>query len=94
LTCAAGGLTLFLTITDQAFSRVHRIGQAKEVYIDRLTINNTVEQRIGEMQERKKALADASLGEGNGDKLGKLSVGDIGESLFLTLFFYFCTILH
>lgn len=33
---------------------------------DRLTISNTVEQRIGEMQERKQGLADAAFGEGGG----------------------------
>lgn len=51
----------------------------KEVYVDRLTIENTVEQRISEMQIRKQGLADASMGEGGGAKLGKLSVADVAN---------------
>ncbi|KAI5477304.1 hypothetical protein MNV49_006525 [Pseudohyphozyma bogoriensis] len=66
-------------VESQAFDRVHRIGQVKEVKVDRLTIANTVEQRIGELQDRKKQLADASLGEGDGQKLGKLSVADLAH---------------
>ena len=38
---------------------------------------NTVDQRIAEMQERKKGLADTSLGEGTGAKIGKMSINDL-----------------
>lgn len=61
----------------QAFDRVHRIGQLTEVQVDRLTIANSVEQRIGELQARKQQIADGSLGEGTGKKVGKLSVAEI-----------------
>ena len=44
----------------------HRIGQLKPVTVDRLTIKNTVEQRIYDMQTRKQGLADAAFGEGKG----------------------------
>lgn len=64
-------------VEEQAFARIHRIGQDKEVRVDRLTIANSVEQRIGDMQEKKKKIADASLGEGTGEKIGKLSVGEL-----------------
>ncbi|KAM0748722.1 hypothetical protein T439DRAFT_71167 [Meredithblackwellia eburnea MCA 4105] len=63
----------------QAFDRCHRIGQDKEVFVNRLTIANTVEQRVGELQERKKLLADTSLGEGGGKKIGKLTVSDLAN---------------
>lgn len=36
----------------------------------RLVISDTVEDRILALQERKKNLADGSLGEGAGKKLG------------------------
>lgn len=65
------------SVEAQAFDRAHRIGQTKSVFVDRLTIKDTVDQRIAEMQERKKGLADASLGEGNGAKIGKMSVNDL-----------------
>ena len=37
----------------------------------RLVIADTVEDRILALQERKKNLADGSLGEGTGKKLGR-----------------------
>ncbi|SCV68458.1 BQ2448_579 [Microbotryum intermedium] len=64
-------------IEQQAFDRVHRIGQTKVVEIDRLTISNTVEERMRTLQARKQDLADASLGEKAGQKLGKLTIADI-----------------
>lgn len=62
----------------QAFDRTHRLGQDKPVYIYRLTIRDTVEQRILELQERKKSIANTSLGE-DGTKLGKLSVSELAS---------------
>ncbi|GAA5866871.1 hypothetical protein JCM3774_004583 [Rhodotorula dairenensis] len=64
-------------VESQAFDRVHRIGQEKEVVVNRLTIQNTVEQRILAMQQRKQDLADAATGEGSGQKMGKLTVADL-----------------
>lgn len=55
----------------QAFDRVHRLGQTRPVYVHRLVIADTVEDRVLALQERKKNLADGSLGEGNGKKLGR-----------------------
>ncbi|KAL8286684.1 hypothetical protein RQP46_004212 [Phenoliferia psychrophenolica] len=66
-------------VEQQAFDRCHRIGQSRDVIVSRLTIANTVEQRIGDLQERKKQLADASLGEGTGKRLGKLTVADLAN---------------
>ncbi|GAA5878832.1 hypothetical protein JCM1840_000729 [Sporobolomyces johnsonii] len=64
-------------VEQQAFGRVHRIGQEKDVFVDRLTIANTVEQRMFDLQVKKQGLADASLGEGKAQKLGKLTVQDL-----------------
>ncbi|GAA5916809.1 hypothetical protein JCM8208_004781 [Rhodotorula glutinis] len=64
-------------VESQAFDRVHRIGQGREVYVNRLTIANSVEQRILDMQKRKQGLADASMGEGAAVKMGKLTVADL-----------------
>lgn len=47
-------------------SRVHRLGQTKEVFVKRLMINNTVEQRICELQEKKMMITNNALGEGGG----------------------------
>jgi SNF2 family DNA or RNA helicase len=37
----------------QAFCRVFRIGQKEETYMSRLCVENTVDQRLIEMQARK-----------------------------------------
>ncbi|GAA5925394.1 hypothetical protein JCM10213_008780 [Rhodosporidiobolus nylandii] len=92
LSLKAGGVGLTLTranrvialdlawspaVEAQAFDRVHRIGQTRDVQVDRLTITNSVEQRILELQNRKQGLSDAAFGEGKAQKLGKLTVADL-----------------
>jgi SNF2 family DNA or RNA helicase len=50
-------------VEDQAADRTHRIGQDKPVMVYRLVAEETVEERILELQERKREIADAALGE-------------------------------
>ncbi|KAK3330570.1 SNF2 family N-terminal domain-containing protein [Apodospora peruviana] len=57
----------------QAIDRAHRIGQQREVQIHRILIKETVEDRIIELQERKRELVDAALDEGESKNLGRLS---------------------
>ncbi|KAG5651444.1 hypothetical protein H0H81_008625 [Sphagnurus paluster] len=59
----------------QAYDRVHRIGQEKDVVVKRLVVENTIEERFTNMHTP--GLAEAALGEGSGAKLHKLSVRDI-----------------
>ncbi|KAF9184250.1 hypothetical protein BGZ50_003812 [Haplosporangium sp. Z 11] len=61
-------------LENQAIDRVHRIGQSKSVFVHRLCIPDTVEDRILQLQENKKALADGALGEGTVPKLAKLGL--------------------
>jgi len=65
----------------QAYDRVHRLGQEKDVFVKRLVVENTIEERMLRLQEVKKGLADAALGEGTGVKIHKLSVKEI-KALF------------
>jgi len=73
----AGGLGLNLTAAEyvflldpwwnpaveaQAIDRAHRIGQRRPVFAYRLIAENTVEQKILELQAEKRELADALLG--------------------------------
>ena len=46
---------------EQAAARVHRIGQMKSVTISKLVMNDTIEERILEMQEAKAALGKGAL---------------------------------
>jgi superfamily II DNA or RNA helicase len=50
-------------VEDQAADRTHRIGQDKPVMVYRMVARDTVEERILELQERKRKLADAALSE-------------------------------
>jgi len=50
-------------VEDQAADRAHRIGQDKPVMVYRLVTKDTVEERILLLQERKRSLAGAALGE-------------------------------
>ena len=48
---------------DQAADRAHRIGQDKPVFIHRIIAMNTVEERILELQSKKRRISQAALGE-------------------------------
>ncbi|KAH8112239.1 P-loop containing nucleoside triphosphate hydrolase protein [Phellopilus nigrolimitatus] len=59
-------------LEDQAFDRAHRFGQTRNVNIYKLTIEQTVEERILALQEKKRELAAAAL---SGDKLKNSRLG-------------------
>lgn len=59
-------------LQDQAFDRAHRFGQTRQVNIYKLTIEQTVEERILALQEKKRELAAAAL---SGDKINKSKLG-------------------
>jgi hypothetical protein len=90
LSLKAGGTGLNLTAADhvflldpwwnpaveeQAADRAHRIGQDRPVMIYRLVAKDTVEEGILLLQEQKRALADAALGEA--DQAGGLTRDDL-----------------
>ena len=87
----AGGLGLNLTSADyvylldpwwnpaveaQAIDRSHRIGQTQQVFAYRLIARDTVEQKILELQQKKRDLADAILDE-NRNVIGTLTRDDL-----------------
>jgi SNF2 family DNA or RNA helicase len=76
----AGGLGLNLTAAEyvflldpwwnpaveaQAVDRAHRIGQTKPVFAYRLIAKDTVEEKVLELQQSKRDLANAIIGEDN-----------------------------
>jgi superfamily II DNA or RNA helicase len=77
----AGGLGLTLTAADtvihfdpwwnpaveaQASARAHRIGQDKPVFVYQLVVAGSIEERMLELQDRKRQLAGAVLGTDGG----------------------------
>ncbi|MDX1968417.1 MAG: DEAD/DEAH box helicase [Planctomycetaceae bacterium] len=91
----AGGLGLNLTAADyvfildpwwnpavetQAIDRAHRVGQTRPVFAYRLICKNTVEEKITELQQVKRELADAIL-EQDGSLLQNLTAEDLQQLL-------------
>jgi superfamily II DNA or RNA helicase len=87
----AGGLGLNLTAADyvflldpwwnpavetQAIDRAHRVGQTRRVFAYRLICEDTVEEKIAELQKKKRSLADAIL-EADGSVLKDLTTEDL-----------------
>jgi len=91
----AGGVGLNLTRADtvilydpwwnpaveaQAIDRAHRIGQSRKVFIHRLIAEGTVEEKMLELQARKRGLAEA-LWEGGAGGFAGLTDADV-QGLF------------
>ncbi len=66
-------------VEDQATDRAHRIGQTRPVVSVKLIAEDTVEERIAELQEAKRALAEAAVGEAA--LLGRLKASDLASML-------------
>ena len=95
----AGGVGLNLTAADtvihydpwwnpavenQATDRAHRIGQDKPVFVYKLIVENSIEEKIQQIQQEKAELAEALLSEEVSD--GKLSLtNDVLQSLLAPL---------
>ncbi len=91
----AGGLGLNLTAADyvilldpwwnpavesQAIDRTHRIGQTRRVFATRLIARDTVEEKVIQLQERKRDLADAIIRADEGP-LARLTREELVELL-------------
>lgn len=65
-------------VEDQAMDRAHRFGQQRPVKVYRLLIKNSVEDRITELQQRKKELISSALDESalkTSSHLGRTELG-------------------
>lgn len=51
-------------VQDQAVDRIHRMGQTSAVVVNLLITEGTIEERVVELQARKRALAAGALGGG------------------------------
>jgi SNF2 family DNA or RNA helicase len=64
-------------VEDQAMDRAHRIGQSRPVFVHRLLVKDTVEDRIMELQRKKKEVISAALDETGLKNISKLSRGEL-----------------
>ena len=91
LSLKAGGVGLNLTsadtvilfdpwwnpaVEDQAADRTHRIGQTRSVNCIRLVVRDSIEERVLELHERKRALFN-DLVEESTEALSSLGVDDL-----------------
>ncbi|CAM6104501.1 unnamed protein product [Calypogeia fissa] len=87
----AGGVALNLTVASHVFlmdpwwnpaveqqaqDRIHRIGQFKPIRVIRFVIENTIEERILKLQEKKQLVFEGTVG-GSSEALGRLTEEDL-----------------
>ena len=87
----AGGVALNLTVANfvfimdpwwngaaemQAIDRTHRLGQHKPIYATRFIIENSIEERILALQEKKRLVFDGVCG-GDAGSMTRLTVEDM-----------------
>lgn len=92
----AGGIALNLTeasnvficdpwwnpaVEDQAMDRIHRLGQHRPIQVHRLIVEDSIESRMLQLQEKKRALFAGTVGNDN-DALTRLTEEDL-EFLFV-----------
>lgn len=65
------------SVEDQAMDRVHRIGQARPVKVVRFVTRHTVEQRILELQEHKRALSRGALARLSAEEIRRTRLQDL-----------------
>jgi SNF2 family DNA or RNA helicase len=66
------------TTEDQAIDRAHRIGQTRPVTVTRMTIKDTVEDRILALQEEKRKMVASAFGDDpSGGTTARLTVEDL-----------------
>lgn len=65
-------------VEEQAQDRCYRISQMNEVFVHRLFIKNSVEDRIAELQKRKREMVDAAMDPSKMDGINRLGAQELG----------------
>ncbi|XP_059668298.1 putative SWI/SNF-related matrix-associated actin-dependent regulator of chromatin subfamily A member 3-like 1 [Cornus florida] len=64
-------------VEEQAMDRVHRIGQKEDVKIVRMIARNSIDERILELQDKKKKLAREAFGRRGSKDRKEISIDDL-----------------
>ena len=64
-------------IEEQAIDRAHRIGQQRNVHVHRILVEGTVEDRIIQLQEKKREMINTALDENEARKIARLGVREL-----------------
>ena len=64
-------------VEDQATDRAHRIGQKRTVYVVKMIAENSVEERVLALQQKKQAVIDATVGTTDTQVMEKLTYDDV-----------------
>lgn len=64
-------------VEEQAIDRAHRIGQMRPVRVHRILIQDTVEDRIIALQEKKRELINTALDEKASKGITRLGVSEL-----------------
>jgi len=66
-----------LTALPEAMDRIHRLGQHRPVKAVKIVIEDSIESRIIQLQEKKMAMVDATL-SADDQAMGRLTPTDVG----------------
>jgi SNF2 family DNA or RNA helicase len=69
--------------TPEAIDRIHRVGQKRDVQIYKYIAQDTVEERILRLQEKKRQMFETTMETKSRDELRQMMVDDLKE-LFMT----------
>ena len=70
-------------VEDQATDRAWRIGQQRTVFVHKLVCTGTLEERIGQLIDEKRALASTVVGATGENWLSELSTDDLRDLVTL-----------
>ncbi|KAK2737084.1 hypothetical protein FQN55_001296 [Onygenales sp. PD_40] len=76
-------------IEEQAIDRAHRIGQLRPVMVHRILVKNTVEDRILDLQDKKRRLIEGALDEKASQNMGRLGTRELAYLFVSTAFLPF-----
>lgn len=64
-------------VEEQAMDRVHRLGQTRDVEVVRLIVTDSIEERILQMQEKKRQLASFAFDKKSLEEKRQMRIGDV-----------------